>query len=53
MLVWGGGHPWHLWDHGFMGNGKEVFDLGALQYYATFCIVITGFALNRKCILKT
>ncbi len=28
----GGGHPWHLWDHGFMGNGKEVFDVGALGH---------------------
>ncbi len=26
MLVQrGGGHPWHLWDQGFMGNGREVF----------------------------
>jgi hypothetical protein len=24
----GRGHPWHLWDHRFMGNGKEVFDVG-------------------------
>jgi len=29
MLVQGQGHPWHLWDNGFMGNGKEVFDVGA------------------------
>ncbi len=33
MLVQGGGcHPWHLWDQGFMGNGKEVFDVGALKH---------------------
>jgi hypothetical protein len=28
QLCWcegGGGHPWHFCDHGFMGNGKEVF----------------------------
>jgi hypothetical protein len=33
MLVQGGGHPWHLWDHKFMGNGKEVFDVGVLGHY--------------------
>jgi len=27
MLAQRGGHPWHLWDHEFMGNGKEVFDV--------------------------
>jgi hypothetical protein len=30
MLVQGGGHPFHLWDHIFVGNRKEVFDVGAL-----------------------
>jgi hypothetical protein len=27
QLCWcqGGGHPWHLWDHKFMRNGKEGF----------------------------
>jgi hypothetical protein len=27
-----GGHPWHLWDHEFMGNEKEVFDVGAVGH---------------------
>jgi hypothetical protein len=33
MLVQKGGHPWHLQDHKFMGNGKEVFDVGTLGHY--------------------
>ncbi len=36
QLCWckgGGGYPWHLWDHKFMGNGKEVFDVGALGHF--------------------
>jgi len=32
MLVQRGGHPWHLWDHEFMGNGNEFFDVGALGH---------------------
>jgi hypothetical protein len=28
-----GGHPWHLWDHGFMGNGKEVFDVRVPRHF--------------------
>jgi len=23
----------HLWDQGFMGNGKEVFDVGVLRHF--------------------
>jgi hypothetical protein len=34
MLVQRGGHPWDLWDHGFMDNGKEVFDVGALGHFS-------------------
>ncbi len=33
MLVQGGGHPWHLWDRWFMGNGKEVLDVGVLGHF--------------------
>jgi hypothetical protein len=47
-----GGHPWHLWDHGFMGNGKEGFwceGAKAFWCYATFCITIIGFAFNLEC----
>ncbi len=32
MLVQKGGHPRHLWDHEFMGNEEEVFDVGALGH---------------------
>ncbi len=32
MLVQKGGHLWHLWDDGFKGNGKEVFDVGTLGH---------------------
>jgi hypothetical protein len=35
QLCWwkGGDHPWHLWDYGFIGNGKEIFNVEALGHY--------------------
>jgi hypothetical protein len=52
MLVQKGGHLWHLWDHRFMGNGREDFDVGGVKAfwcYATYYIAITGFVLNIRC----
>jgi len=33
MWVQKGGHPWHLQEHKFMGNGEEVFDVGTPGHY--------------------
>ncbi len=40
-----GGHPWHLWDQGFMGNGKEVFDVRALGHFG----VMSHSTFNFRC----